>query len=268
MKGRNTAGDAMAGSAIHEKWVSTYRTAEAAQFYEMAFDEVVRQLDAPPGSVVLDAGCGSCAKSVLLAARGLRVVGTDFSADALALAAELLRERNLQDQITLRQGDLMKLPFADGEFKYIVCWGVLIHVPDSTQALSELARVLAPGGTLVVSEANMYSMQAVGMRWARRLTGRRRDGVTRTPAGIETREPTGQGTLLTRLSDVRWFVSQCERRGLRLRRRLPGQFTELYSLAPGQMLKRWIHGWNAFWFRRVRSAGPAFGNILVFDKPA
>ena len=65
--------NAMANADIHDKWVSTYRSVEAQAFYAMAFDRVVAALEAPRDSVVLDAGCGTCAKSVLLAARGIRL---------------------------------------------------------------------------------------------------------------------------------------------------------------------------------------------------
>lgn len=257
---------AMDGQAIHQKWVSAYRTAEAQGFYERAFDRIVKLLAPPTGAVILDAGCGSCAKSALLAARGFHVVGTDFSPSALELAAQTLRERGLDGQITLRQGDLLSLPFRDGEFHYALCWGVLMHVPEVGRALSELARVLAPGGLLVVSEGNMHSLQSVAIRALKRVLGRDRGNVVRTAAGLEATEATADGTLLTRQTDIGWLVAEADRLGLRLEHRVPGQFSELYVLAPWMPLKRLIHGFNDLWFRRVRRPGPAFGNILVFAK--
>jgi ubiquinone/menaquinone biosynthesis C-methylase UbiE len=260
--------DLLAGAAIHETWVSTYRTPEAQQFYEIAFDDIVRRLAAPPGATILDAGCGSCAKSVLLAARGLRVVGTDFSTDALRLAGETVRARGFADRITLRQGDLLHLPFSDGEFRYALCWGVLMHVPDVSRALAELARVLAPGGRLVLSEGNMYSLQSVALRQLKRLFGRGRGRVLRVPAGLETTEDTPTGTLLTRQTDMSWLVGECARLGLSLHSRSSGQLTELYALVPWPVARRLIHALNNTWFRRVGWAPPAFGNILIFEKRA
>lgn len=257
---------AMADSAIHQQWVSTYRTAEAQAFYEMAFDEIARRLGAPPDSTILDAGCGSCAKSILLASRGFRVVGTDFSESALDLAHQTVRAHGLGDRITLRQGDLLKLPFKDGEFRYVVCWGVLMHVPNLKQALSELARVLAPGGVLVVSEGNMYSAQAVALRWLKRVLRKGRGRVISTPAGLESHEETGRGALVTRHTNITWFVAECARLGLQVRARIPGQFTELYTVVPGRPLKRAVHVLNRIWFKHVGLAGPAFGNMLFFEK--
>ena len=80
--------DAHADSAIHQKWVANYRTPDMQAFYEMAFDMIARHLNAPVDSTILDAGCGTCAKSVLLAARGFRVTASDYSSSALELAAD------------------------------------------------------------------------------------------------------------------------------------------------------------------------------------
>jgi ubiquinone/menaquinone biosynthesis C-methylase UbiE len=265
---KDLARDALAGSAIHEHWVSMYRTPEAQPFYEMAFDEIARRLGAPPDATILDAGCGSCAKSVLLAKRGFKVVGTDFSREALALAAGTVRDAGVEDRVTLRQGDLLALPFEEGAFKYVICWGVLMHVPQLEKAMAELARVLAPGGMLVLSEGNMHSAQSVALRGLKRLFGRGRGRVVRSPAGLENHEETAQGPLVTRQTDMQWMASAFKSLGLRLEARIPGQFTELYVLMPWRWQRRAIHAFNNTWFRVVGLAAPAYGNILIFRKSA
>jgi 2-polyprenyl-3-methyl-5-hydroxy-6-metoxy-1,4-benzoquinol methylase len=264
----NHDASAMADRDIHDQWAATYRSPEAQPFYELAFDEIARRLDAPADSVILDAGCGSCAKSVLLAKRGFRVMGVDFSADALSLARTTLARHGVADRVTVRQGDLLNLPFADGEFAYILCWGVLMHVPDVERALSELARVLKPGGMLVTSEANMYSLQAVAMRSLKRLLRRGRGRVVRTPAGLVNHEQTDHGELVTRETDIAWYVATLDGLGLDLNARLSGQFTELYVIAPWKAVRRAIHAWNHFWFSAVGFARPAVANILIFRKRA
>lgn len=262
-----TVSDAHADSAIHQKWVANYRTAEMQAFYEIAFDLIAERLDAPIGSTILDAGCGSCAKSVLLAARGFHVTACDYSSDALALAKETVQAQGSADRIRLQQEDLTGLSFPDGSFQYVLCWGVLMHIPDLERALSELVRVVRPGGMLVLSEGNMHSLQAVTMRWLKKLLGRERAEVVISPGGIEYIEKTNQGTLLTRQTDISWLIGECERLGMRLKVRESGQFTELYVAVPWRPVKQLIHAANKLWFRYIRLAGPAFGNILIFEKP-
>jgi 2-polyprenyl-3-methyl-5-hydroxy-6-metoxy-1,4-benzoquinol methylase len=257
---------ALADARIHLDWVSKYRTPETERFYEMAFDEVARQLNAGPQSTVLDAGCGSCAKSILLAARGFQVVGTDFSSNALKLAQETIKVTRFEDRITLKQADLLRLPFDSGQFPNILCWGVLMHVPDVERALAELVRVLAPGGRLVLSEGNMYALQAVSLRALKRIFGKGRSRVVRTPAGLVTHELTAQGELVTRQTDMTWLRVEGERLGLRVIARMSGQFTEIYTLLPWAPVRRMVHAFNHVWFRYLRLPGPAFANIVVFEK--
>ena len=258
----------MANVDIHSKWVSMYRTAEAEAFYAMAFDEIARRLNAPAGATILDAGCGSCAKSVLLAARGFRVDGVDFSADALALAGDVIKRHGVADRITLRQGDLLQLPLADGAYRYAICWGVLMHVPDVQRALAELARVVQPGGYLVTSEANMYSLQALAIRWLKRALGRGRGRIERTQAGLVNIEQTAHGELVTRETDISWYTDELDRLGFDRVARVSGQFSELYVVTPWAPVRRFIHAWNKIWFTRVGWAGPAVANILIFKKRA
>ena len=223
---------------------------------------------APANATILDAGCGSCAKSVLLAARGFRVVGVDFSANALQLAAQTIKERGLVGRVSLNRGDLLGLPFKTVSFEYILCWGVLMHVSEVQRAVAELSRLLAPGGKLVLSEGNMYSVESLALRTLKRILGRGRGRLVRVPVGLESHETTECGGLVTRQTDVASFVAMCDRLGLRLQTRIAGQFTELYALMPWRWLRRAIHGWNNAWFQYVQRPGPAYGNILIFEKQA
>jgi SAM-dependent methyltransferase len=96
---------------------------------------------------LLDAGCGPGPTLAELTDR-CRAVGLDLSSKQLRLAA-----RTAPDAALVR-GDLAALPFGTDRFDVAVSLGVLMHLPDVEQdaALAEFARVLRPGGRLVVSD--------------------------------------------------------------------------------------------------------------------
>ncbi len=107
------------------------------------------RLHYPPGAGlrILDAGCGTGAAASLLANYGC-VTGLDLEPVALRLA----QRRGLP---RLVNSSVMTLPFAAGSFDLVTCFDVLVMLdePAEAQALSELARVLAPGGRLLVRVA-------------------------------------------------------------------------------------------------------------------
>lgn len=200
------------------------------------------------------------------ARRGFRVQALDFSESILEQAAANVRAHGLDDRITLQQGSLLNLPFPNGHFQYVLCWGVLMHIPDVDRALTELARVVRPGGALILSEANCPSLQATGFRLIKRLFGREKADLIRTPAGVESWLTRDSGKLVTRETDIPWLISRCAEFGLNLKQRRAGQFTEAYTRVPTQPLKKLVHLFNRFWFGLIRRPGPAFGNLLIFQK--
>jgi ubiquinone/menaquinone biosynthesis C-methylase UbiE len=251
---------------VHEKWEGGYRTAENESFYELAFDDIIDALRPPEGATFLDVGCGPCAHSVRLARRGFNVRAVDFSESALKMAAEYVRARGLEDRISLQRESLLELSFPDESFDYILCWGVLMHIPEVGRAVAEIARVLKPGGVLVVSEGNKASLEAVGVRGLKRLLGREKAEVKETPEGVEYWKAVGDDALVTRQANVDWLVESFARHGLAVERRVAGQFSEAYTMVSAAPLKKLIHGFNSFWFRRVKSPGLAYGNILFLRK--
>lgn len=99
------------------------------------------------GRRILDAGCGSGPLAAALRARGAVVSGFDSSAVMVALARERLGE-----DADVHVADLSApLPFADGGFDDVTASLVLHYLRDWTAPLSELHRVLRPGGRLLLS---------------------------------------------------------------------------------------------------------------------
>lgn len=254
------------GMEVHSAWVRQFRSGENDRFYTLAFDYIASMLGAPGDTPVVDAGCGSGTKSFQLAQRGYRVQAMDFSATILEQARAAAAEKGYADRITFAQGDLTSLSLPSRSVHRAVCWGVLMHVPDVGAAIGELSRILAPGGTLIISEGNVRSLQAVALRWLKRLLGRERAEIVRTPAGIEFWEETSTTRLMTRQADVPWFVAEFKRHGVELVERRAGQLTEIYMLLPWRPLRAVVHACNNFWFRWIRAAGPAYGNVLVLRR--
>jgi len=253
-------------SRVHQDWIKAYRNSANEKFFSLAFDLVARNFERREGSVILDAGCGTCSHSIRLAERGFTVRGVDISVEMLKVARDAVKERGLSDRIEVLQGNLRSLPFGDDLFSGVLCWGVLMHVPDATRALAELCRVLAPGGRFVIGENNLYSLQSLMIWGLRKVLKRGTERLRRTPEGLENWYPIESGILLTRETDIGWLVNECRKNGLHLRKRIAGQTSDFYTWVSSPILKKLVHLLNLFWFRYVGIPYLAHGNILVFEK--
>jgi SAM-dependent methyltransferase len=259
--------DSLARPDIHDEWEGRYREADIRAFQEETFGRLIELIRPASGSRFLDAGCGTGYNAIQLARLGFDVVAADFSEEVLARARENVREAGVEERVELRRENLLELSLRDGGADHVVCWGVLMHIPEIETAISELDRVLKPGGTLIVCEGNVRALDEVALRVLDRLG--RTESRKRVPAGMERWRPTPAGPLFARRTDIPWLIGAFERRGLVLRHRLACQLTEAYIYTrPGSLLRRSIQGLNRVWFRRVRSGRLASDNFLIFEKAA
>jgi len=118
-------------------------------FYRALHEHIWRELAArlPAGPArILDAGCGTGGLIRRLAARRpeWRWTGVDVE----PLACELARKLGAAD---VREASVTALPFGEGEFDAVVSADVLYHLDDDGAALREMARVLRPGGIVVIN---------------------------------------------------------------------------------------------------------------------
>lgn len=129
--------------------------------------ELDAHLPAGPGRI-LDAGCGTGGLIRRLAPRRpeWRWTGVDES----PVACQLARERGATE---VHQASVTALPFRDGEFAAVVSADVLYHLDDDEAALREMARVLRPGGVLVINVPAhrwLWSYHDVAVAGRRRYT--------------------------------------------------------------------------------------------------
>lgn len=251
---------------VHQQWEDSFRTAENERFYETAFDYLTQILNAPQGTTILDVGCGPAAHSVRLAKRGYSVIATDFS-DTILKEAKLYVQANGQlGNINLHRENLLSLSFPDNSFNYILCWGVLMHIPDVEQAISELTRVLKKGGILIISEGNMHSLQSMIFKNIRLLFDIGNMDIKMVPTGLECWKKTNSGKFLTRQANIKWLTKKLKSNGFKVDKHVSGQFTELYRKCSSPLLKKFIHGFNYFWFQYIKVPYLSYGNILILKK--
>lgn len=262
--------DYLSAPEIHVEWEAQYLNEDLDAFYDACYARIADRLAPEPGDHVLDAGCGYGYHTVRLASQGLRVTGLDFSEAALARARATIRQAGMGSRIRLQPGDLLAMPFADASFQHVNCWGVLMHIPDLERALVELARVLQPGGKLVITENNAQSLDVKvlepAIRLAKRILGRPLKERVRTPRGIEEWAESADGGLLVRKTNMSYLVAFYRARGLELIDRYACQLTEAYTNVPTRALKRQVHKLNTLWFRHIQHPRFAMGNTLIFQK--
>jgi len=102
-------------------------------------------LEGLPAAAALDAACGTGRHAKRLVSLGHIVSGVDLTAEMLEHARVGVPEASFA------VADVRELPFADASFQIVVCGLALAHLPSLDQATAELARVLDPGGRLIVS---------------------------------------------------------------------------------------------------------------------
>ena len=109
----------------------------------------------PPGSTVLEAGCGVGAQTVTLAQRSpaARFTSIDLSADSIAEAARRTSRAGLTN-VEFRQADIFALPFDVASFDHVFVCFVLEHLARPVEALTILKSLLRPGGTMTVIEGD------------------------------------------------------------------------------------------------------------------
>lgn len=117
----------------------------------------------------LDVGCGEGRFCRMLQGLGMKTVGIDPTPALIARARELDPEGDYRIETAEAPG------FEDGAFDLVVSYLTLIDIPDAAAAIREMARVLAPGGTLLIANLSGYNTAACAndLGWITLPAGRR-----------------------------------------------------------------------------------------------
>lgn len=116
---------------------------------------LLHHLDIHPGMTVLEVGCGSGVYTRLMASRLQgegRAVGVDVQPGLVEAATRHAQAEGWGQLIEYLVGDALALPFPDASFDLVFCNSLLWLLPDPARALSEMRRVLRPGGRALAAE--------------------------------------------------------------------------------------------------------------------
>jgi ubiquinone/menaquinone biosynthesis C-methylase UbiE len=143
---------------MSDDYVHGYSDRERARLFDQAstLTELLHgDTRYPPGSRVLEAGCGVGAQTVILARNSpeAQFTSVDLSEESLAEARARARDASVHN-VSFQRANLFDLPFPDETFDHVFVCFVLEHLADPGRALASLGSRLKPGGSMTVIEGD------------------------------------------------------------------------------------------------------------------
>lgn len=131
---------------------------------------VLDRIGAAPIEDYLDIGTGTGRLLELIGPRAARALGIDLSREMLTVARANLEHAGLRN-CSVRQADMYQLPLGSGAFDLVTIHQVLHYLEDPGAAIAEAARVLKPGGRLIVVDFAPHALEDLRERHAHRRLG-------------------------------------------------------------------------------------------------
>jgi ubiquinone/menaquinone biosynthesis C-methylase UbiE len=122
---------------------------------------LVDRLGVTPEARALDIGCGPGLISLALAERGYGVDAIDIAPAMINMTRQLLGEAGLGRRVRAIEGDVRNLKFPDNSFDVVLAVGVTEWLPSLQQPMSEIARVLRPGGYAIITSDNSWNVHSI-----------------------------------------------------------------------------------------------------------
>lgn len=147
--------------ASHARLIGRLESRAKVPVFSSLFDKYVEQIDLPQAANILEVGCGT---GVIL--RNL-VRRKDFSGGATGIdqcrsfidaANEFSKQENIEGKVNFQVGDIHKLDFPVSEFDLVIAHTVISHVTEPVEVLAEMARVVRPGGMIVIFDGDYASL--------------------------------------------------------------------------------------------------------------
>src|SRR5438552_7874603 len=111
-----------------------------------------------PGQSVLDVGCGTGPMVDFLCSRGMQYCGLDVAQGMLDSIARQFRNTPYWEKIKLQIGSSENIPYAGNSFDIFVGMGLWAYLADLSPTFNEIARVVKPGGLVVLTIPNLISL--------------------------------------------------------------------------------------------------------------
>ena len=251
--------------AVHDSWEAAYRGNPLQDSLNARImDRVLATIAPAPDALFLDAGCGAGYHSLAIARRGFRCIGIDISEKILQTARRNKKQAGVADRLSFRQEELENLSFGDGEFDVVHCRGVLMHIPGWEQALSELCRVLKPGGSIVLMESNLSALEACAVRAFRRIR-QTHSRLVVAAGGIEFWSEVNGNPFVVRIADMEYLAGRLRDSGVQPIKRFATELWDIYRF-PAGAIRNAVITVNHLWFRLRLPRSMSIGNALIGRK--
>jgi ubiquinone/menaquinone biosynthesis C-methylase UbiE/DNA-binding transcriptional ArsR family regulator len=181
------AARAAAAQAYFRKHAAEWDRIRKLHVADAAVEAAIRDALADrPFRSLLDLGTGTGRMLELFGPQIERGLGLDLSLDMLLLARDRLERAGFR-HCSVRQGDIYDLPIANDSFDAVIIHQVLHFLDDGARAVREAARVLRPGGSLLVVDFAPHELEFLREQYAHRRLGFAPDAVVQwlSAAGLE-----------------------------------------------------------------------------------
>jgi ubiquinone/menaquinone biosynthesis C-methylase UbiE len=165
--------------SMSSHWAEIYDTRSVeGVIHQQRMAVVLEWLDnlaLPKGSRILEIGCGAGLTTIELASRGYRVDAIDSSEAMVERTLQEVIESGAGDRVKVFRGDANSLSFEDGTFALVLATGVIPWLESPDTAVQEMARVVEPGGYVIVNSDNLMRLNhLLDPRWNPALAPLRR----------------------------------------------------------------------------------------------